>query len=267
MKSCVCLISVPHSDQQPLDRAVLGFDAKGEAVVALIGGLPEGMNTFLRNALEVTDRGQSLRPDHLGKMRAIGWSNRAHTIYDGTLEHYGVARVANHHFSLSEVVQSYNTLQRRQHELPRGVVNKIPVCNHIDQFKGQPIVTVTKDYSPRESAPEHPPPRGVAELLGCKSCREAGGCITCHTSGCVSCKWCCIHVDDKDISPTLAAFWQHSSSKKEEMAYWCMGGEAYPVKGGLLVMYHGKHTPHGLWIPEQTLGHRTVIGLALLRRS
>lgn len=273
-KTCCSLVTVPSTT--PNVKGLLGTccDASGNRVQIdfMAGALDESVGRELQRFAEKvvkqhSDLGlcRSLRRNHEGTLYGLGWSRRTR----GTFGPPEVqALLADAEAMLIAALHPETYFAKLLAGLTTYQDSRIPDGGPIGSDDG-PCCFVGVNYCARtrrsqQQQLEHgvPPatPLWGADLVRAKRRRAnkalrhelecTVACEACKRS-CAECPHCPIHQDKDNTSATLALLWQCSKTPADHAARWLVGTHSYQVKNGLICLFNGKASPHGLWIPPK----------------
>ena len=75
-------------------------------------------------------------------------------------------------------------------------------------------------------------------------------CALCKTNP-MSCPWDCSNTDPNDGSLTVYIGMQDPKVNNKNVAYFTVGDQAFPLRGGLCVVFNGHKCPHGTQPPME----------------
>ena len=126
---------------------------------------------------------------------------------------------------------------------------KLPEIVSMLEYKHSANMFFSKGYSSAEPCPcddYHPPPPAIARQLRMRSCKV--DCEACKDS-CLKCRYCCLHLDERDRSLTLVTLWQRRRVPASRRVWFQVDDKAYPIAGGLSVLFDAKKSKHCTWAP------------------
>ena len=199
----------------------------------------------------------SLRPDHSGIIKGIGWSKRANAFFQPTeaMVENPILRVHDFQYKLLNHIAT-TMCQHSQGQ------NCFPMPNGSLRQKTGPNLYLSVDYqSASVSKGNHPPPPQIASLWGVDSCVHK--CLCCRQKGCTKCPNCPLHFDSKDTTMTIAMFYQDPNTPVDEQAFFLIENDAHSMISGFVIVFNGRLSLHGVYCPPNA---RTFYGSALVRR-
>lgn len=223
----------------------------------VVGGMSdEHAKDLTRLARKATTAGESCRPCHSGKLVMHGHSLKDHRCGRIPLRAANIFRKFVAQSQFQPVCNAYAA--GRQHlarrRISSGVNDKaLPDVDFTAQ-PGKMCAYIGHDYAECSCSGENPhaPPPPIATRLGVASCVET--CGVCRRWGCSHCWKCPVSRDWWSESLMYVQAWQAKKGNLADTAYFCLGPDAFPLRGGFAAIFDASHVDYGFWLPRTAKG-------------